>query len=172
MRVIAFSRSLMRPPRWRSESAFADAQYLPIHSQARSPGHLAGARSPHSRTHSTYRFARKLAHTAASLALGVRIRGRTVLTDSLASSLIRPPRWRSESAFADAQYLPIRSQARSYGRLAGARSPHSRTHSTYRFARKLAHTAASLALGVRIRGRTVLTDSLASSLIRPPRWRS
>src|ERR1700722_4046962 len=31
----------------------------------------------------------------------------------LMDSLIRPPRWRSESAFADAQYLPIRSQARS-----------------------------------------------------------
>src|SRR5690348_5495450 len=28
-------------------------------------------------------------------------------------TLIRPPRWRSESAFADALYLPVRSQARS-----------------------------------------------------------
>ena len=28
--------TLMRPPRCRSSSAFADAQYLPIHSQARS----------------------------------------------------------------------------------------------------------------------------------------
>src|SRR5581483_7829532 len=105
------------------------------------------------------------AHTATSLALGVRIRGRTVLTDSLARSLIRPPRWHSESAFADALSLPIRSHARSYGHLAGTRSPHSRTHCPYRFARTLAHTATSLALGVRIRGRTVLTDSLARSLM-------
>src|ERR1700732_1934608 len=52
--------------------------------------------------------------------------------------LIRPPRWRSESAFADALCLPIRSQARSHGHLAGARNPHSRTHCTYRFSRKLA----------------------------------
>jgi hypothetical protein len=28
--------------------------------------------------------------------------------------LMRPPRWRSESAFADALYLLIRSQARSF----------------------------------------------------------
>src|SRR6266700_7451994 len=33
-----------------------------------------------------------------------------ILTES---SLIRPPRWRSESAFADALCFPIRSQARS-----------------------------------------------------------
>src|SRR3984957_18798119 len=44
--------------------------------------------------------------------------GRPVVASSgadawLMDSLIRPPRWRSESAFADAQYLPIRSQARS-----------------------------------------------------------
>src|SRR5579863_1338986 len=32
-------------------------------------------------------------------------------------SLMRTPRWRSESAFADALYLPIRSQARSSGAL-------------------------------------------------------
>src|SRR3984893_8138208 len=36
-------------------------------------------------------------------------------TDALFRSLMRPPRWRSESAFADALYLPIRSQARSQG---------------------------------------------------------
>src|ERR1700728_2003940 len=33
---------LMRPPRWRSESAFADALYFLVRSQARSRGHLAG----------------------------------------------------------------------------------------------------------------------------------
>src|SRR5580700_591342 len=84
--------------------------------------------------------------------------GRPVVATSgagawLTDSLIRPPRWRSESAFADAQYLPIRSQARSYGHLAGARSPHSRTHSTYRFARKLAHAVAPCMLS-RVLGST------------------
>src|SRR6202042_2801882 len=79
------------------------------------------------------------AHEATSLALGVRIRGRTVLSGSLASSLMRPPRWRSESAFADALCFLVRSQARSRGHLAGARSPHSRTHCAFWFARKLAH---------------------------------
>src|ERR1700730_10026742 len=44
--------------------------------------------------------------------------GRPVVATSgadawLMDSLIRPPRWHSESAFADAQYLPIRSQART-----------------------------------------------------------
>src|SRR4029077_18882157 len=62
-----------------------------------------------------------VAHEATSLALGVRIRERTVLTDSLASSLMRPPRWRSESAFANALYLPIRSQARSLRKAYGRR---------------------------------------------------
>src|SRR5581483_10258995 len=62
------------------------------------------------------------AHTATSLALGVRIRGRTVLTDSLARSLIRPPRWHSESAFADALSLPIRSHARSWGDSVGGQA--------------------------------------------------
>src|ERR1700722_10458881 len=54
------------------------------------------------------------AHEAISLALGARIRERTVLADSLARSLMRPPRWRSDSAFAAVLYLPIRSQARSW----------------------------------------------------------
>src|ERR1700691_6080180 len=34
-------------------------------------------------------------------------------TERVCCSLMRPPRWRSESAFADTLYLPIRSQARS-----------------------------------------------------------
>src|SRR5579862_7697237 len=38
----------------------------------------------------------------------------TVTPASGVSWLIRPPRWRSESAFADALCLPIRSQARSF----------------------------------------------------------
>src|SRR6185437_9841969 len=54
-----------------------------------------------------------LAHADTSLALGVRPRGRTVLTDLLAISLMGTPRWRSESALAGALYLLIRSQARS-----------------------------------------------------------
>src|SRR6202034_3310624 len=69
------------------------------------------------RTHPLRAERGKHAHAASSLALVSRIRGRTVLTDSLASSLMRTPRWRSESAFADAQCLLIRSQARSSGRL-------------------------------------------------------
>src|SRR5690348_6056091 len=38
-------------------------------------------------------------------------------------SLIRPPRWRSESAFADTLYLLIRSQARSWAFLLGGGGP-------------------------------------------------
>src|SRR6202020_2598714 len=50
-------------------------------------------------------LARKRTHETSSLALLGRIRGRTVLTDSLASSLTRPPRWRSPAAFAGALCL-------------------------------------------------------------------
>src|SRR6185437_8179875 len=39
-----------------------------------------------------------------------------------AVTLIRPPRWRSESAFAEAQCSPIRSQARSWGYSVGGQA--------------------------------------------------
>src|SRR5215469_1179728 len=71
----------------------------------------------HSSVSGSPRRARSVAYSIPNFRATPRTDSRNACRSGDSIKLMRTPRWRSESAFADALYLPIRSQARSLGYL-------------------------------------------------------